>query len=34
VNCQCINDFAEAVSILAGLNAASHDLICSSGAKQ
>ena len=33
-NCQCIDDFAEAVSILSALAAAGRDIICSSGIKQ
>lgn len=33
-NCQCINDFAEAASIIAALDAAGKDMICSSGVKQ
>ncbi|MEN6317922.1 MAG: hypothetical protein ABFD82_04100 [Syntrophaceae bacterium] len=33
-NCQCIDDFAESVSIMAALSAAGRDLICSSGTKQ
>ena len=33
-DCQCINDFAEAASIMESLKEASKDIICSSGAKQ
>jgi hypothetical protein len=33
-NCQCIDDFAEAVSIMSALAAAGTDIICSSGIKQ
>ena len=33
-NCQCIDDFAESVSILSALSAAGKDIICSSGFKK
>ena len=33
-NCQCIDDFAESVSIMSALAAAGKDIICSSGIKQ
>jgi len=33
-SCRCISEFAEAASIMAAMDAASHDLICSSGVKQ
>jgi len=33
-DCQCINDFAEAASVMETLNAAGKDVICSSGVKQ
>ncbi len=34
IKCQCINDFAEAVTVLSALNEAGKDMICSTGTPQ